>query len=76
MNLKQWKKAKQLTNQELADLLQTTPGYVNHLVNQQRNKYPSLKMCLRIVEATKGQVTLADLRPEMAGYHINHGYTK
>lgn len=75
MNLKAWKQTQKLTNQELAKLLKTTPGYVNHLLNRQ-DHLPSLKMCIRIIEVTKGAVTLEDLRPEMAIINNKHDYTK
>jgi hypothetical protein len=56
----------QVDRQEFAKKCRTTPGYLNLLIYDSKRQ-PGIKLSMRMVEASNGQLTLADLREEFTG---------
>jgi hypothetical protein len=61
MNLKSF--LSQVDRKEFAELVKTTPGYLNLLIYDPKRQ-PGIKLSMRMVEASNGKLTLADLREE------------
>ena len=65
MNLKQYLDSLPTgTQKDFAALVGTSPGYIRQL---KFGKQPSAKLCRRMVEASGGKLTLAELRPDIFG---------
>jgi len=57
-------KQRGLTRHDLAVLVGSTTPYINQLICGLRNASPEL--CQRIIAAFPGEISLADLRPDLA----------
>lgn len=62
MNLNDYLKSHKIRREEFATQIETSPAYLSQIIY--RHRFPSLKLVSRIIKATQGKVTLADLRPE------------
>jgi DNA-binding transcriptional regulator YdaS (Cro superfamily) len=64
MTIKEYLKTAKIGRQEFAHQAGTTLGYLSHIINGRRQ--PSIKLASKIIHASRGNVTLADLRPDVA----------
>lgn len=64
MNLKEWIARNDMTVGEFANQINKTKETVSRYCNNKLQ--PSLKTCYRIIDATKGDVTMSDIRPDFA----------
>lgn len=63
MTIEEYLKYKKLTQQEFADMLGVTQGYIAHYINS--HKRVTAERALQIHELTKGKINKSDLRPDI-----------
>jgi len=63
VTIKDWMEADGLTARAAAELAQVNLRYMEHLVA--RRKTPSLEVARRLIEASRGRVTVHDLTPKV-----------
>ncbi len=57
-NIRCYRKTKQLTQQELADIAELTREYICDIENEKRNKHPSIAVIGRIADALEVDIIM------------------
>lgn len=57
-NIRYYRKIKQLTQQELADITELTREYICDIENEKRNKHPSIAVIGRVADALEVDIMM------------------